>query len=112
LPRFRLEILPIFFQFCGHDQLCVPTDAIDTRKVAEWVDAKLLEFVDTYLRVPTVEGYHQGNMVKDPVCAMQVNRALATLQSEFEGQKFYFCSEGCRQKFALAPSRYVVGKSV
>jgi YHS domain-containing protein len=43
----------------------------------------------------------------DPVCKMEVNPASAAAQSEFEGQSFYFCSTGCKQKFDQSPQRYL-----
>lgn len=37
-------------------------------------------------------------MPKDPICQMEVSEeTLISLQCE--GQRFYFCSEGCRTKF-------------
>src|SRR4026207_1527878 len=38
-------------------------------------------------------------MAKDPTCGMTVNEATA-ISAEHDGQKFYFCSEHCRQKFS------------
>ena len=41
----------------------------------------------------------------DPVCGMTVNPATAAGASERDGQTFYFCSQGCKEKFdAGAPS--------
>ena len=37
-------------------------------------------------------------MAKDPICGMTVDEATA-LSAERGGEKFYFCSEHCRQKF-------------
>lgn len=42
-------------------------------------------------------------MVKDPVCGMDVDAATAR-HEERNGETFYFCSDGCRQKF-LAQSQ-------
>lgn len=103
---YNLEILPIFFQFEGHDQLVVPLGAIDERAVASWLDAKLLSVTDTYLRLQVVEQYQEDNMVVDPVCGMRINRTDAEATSEYEGQKYYFCVEGCQQKFLNDPDRY------
>src|SRR5690606_11494983 len=45
----------------------------------------------------------------DPVCGMSVDRATAQWMSKHEGQRFYFCSEGCQQKFEAAPTQYLEG---
>ena len=43
----------------------------------------------------------------DPVCGMQVDEQNAAAQSEYEGQTFYFCSEGCKEKFEQNPEQYI-----
>jgi YHS domain-containing protein len=40
---------------------------------------------------------------KDPVCGMTVDEATA-LQAERDGKTYYFCCNGCRQKFLSNPS--------
>ena len=41
----------------------------------------------------------------DPVCGMAVNPATAAWVSERDGERFYFCSQGCKAKFdAGAPA--------
>jgi hypothetical protein len=57
IVTYRLEILPIYFQFEGHDQFVVPLDGVQAASVADWIDAKLLEFVDAYARTQTVKQY-------------------------------------------------------
>lgn len=37
-------------------------------------------------------------MKLDPICKMEVHESTA-LTSEFDGKLYYFCSEGCREKF-------------
>lgn len=43
----------------------------------------------------------------DPVCKMEVNPMSAEAQSEWGGQTFYFCSDGCKHTFDANPQRYV-----
>ena len=40
---------------------------------------------------------------KDPICGMTVDKATA-LHAERDGKTFYFCCDGCRQKFLAAPA--------
>ncbi len=35
---------------------------------------------------------------KDPICGMTVDEATA-IQAERDGKTYYFCCDGCRQKF-------------
>jgi YHS domain-containing protein len=103
---YQLEILPIFFQFEGHDQLVVPLDSVDDERVASWLENKLVGFTDTYLQLQVINQYQQANLVVDPVCGMRINRADAQATADYEGRKYYFCVEQCREKFMKEPGRY------
>ncbi len=46
-------------------------------------------------------------MAIDPVCGMKVDIGAPAGTATHEGHKFYFCSEGCRTKFAADPERYL-----
>lgn len=43
---------------------------------------------------------------KDPVCGMQVERAHAPASLLHQGERIYFCSEHCADRFADTPDRY------
>jgi Cu+-exporting ATPase len=45
--------------------------------------------------------------VRDVVCNMQVDPAKAAGSAEHDGQKYFFCSRGCEQKFTASPDRYL-----
>ncbi len=45
--------------------------------------------------------------VKDPVCGMDIDPATATGKSEYKGQRYYFCSLGCKKSFDQAPEKYL-----
>ena len=48
--------------------------------------------------------------VKDPVCGMNVDPHQTPHRHELRGQTYYFCSAGCRTKFAADPDRYLGDK--
>jgi len=48
-----------------------------------------------------------AEMVKDPVCGMNINAAAAAGSSEYEGVTYYFCAEACKTAFDAEPSKYV-----
>jgi Cu+-exporting ATPase len=48
--------------------------------------------------------------MKDPVCGMNVDRQ-AQYSSQFDGTKFYFCSEKCFSKFTSSPLSFLKDKS-
>src|SRR5690606_30146858 len=47
-----------------------------------------------------------GEPLKDPVCGMSVTRE-SPHRFEYQGQDYYFCSGGCRTRFADSPERYL-----
>jgi Cu+-exporting ATPase len=50
----------------------------------------------------------QMNMAVDPVCGMAVDPNAGKPSYRHAGHVYYFCSDGCRSKFAADPSRYLV----
>ena len=49
-------------------------------------------------------------MDKDPVCAMQVDERTAAGSSTYQGQTYYFCSQGCKEKFEKEPGKFATQK--
>jgi YHS domain-containing protein len=43
----------------------------------------------------------------DPVCSMHVKESTPFV-TEFEGSKYYLCSEGCKKSFDREPQKYAV----
>lgn len=44
----------------------------------------------------------------DPVCGMIVNEKEAAGSDSFQGEKYYFCSDECKDKFETRPQEYAV----
>ncbi len=47
------------------------------------------------------------HMATDPVCGMMVDPHAGKPTVRFGGGTYFFCSEGCRTKFAADPERYL-----
>lgn len=47
-----------------------------------------------------------SDLVKDPVCGMEIRPEDAAAVEDHDGQRFYFCSEACHQTFLADPHRY------
>lgn len=45
-----------------------------------------------------------SNIHFDPVCGMKVDPGTAKFQSEHEGNAYYFCGKGCKEKFDADPA--------
>jgi YHS domain-containing protein len=107
--QFQMQILPVFFPLPGQDRLTMLLNEADEGKVNTWVEAKILAFVDSYLRLETSKNHRDENIVTDPVCGMWVNRAFAPAQMTYGGRTSYFCVPECRARFAENPVRYLGG---
>lgn len=46
-------------------------------------------------------------MVKDLVCEMEINEKAGGYSTIYDGEMFYFCSEGCRAEFLRRPEAYL-----
>ncbi|MHB1093104.1 heavy metal translocating P-type ATPase [Thiobacillus sp.] len=51
----------------------------------------------------------KSKIVRDPVCGMTVEPDAGTAHAEHAGMEYYFCSQGCCDKFVADPSRYAGG---
>jgi len=45
-------------------------------------------------------------MAKDPICGMMIDEKTAKWTSEYNGKKYFFCSEGCKLKFDTTPKKF------
>ena len=50
---------------------------------------------------------HQEAKAIDPVCGMTVDPHTAKHRHQHQGHNYYFCSAGCRTKFAADPGKYL-----
>ncbi len=46
-------------------------------------------------------------MTKDPVCAMEVDEQTASWKSQYQDKTYYFCSQGCKDKFEKEPEKFL-----
>jgi P-type Cu+ transporter len=49
----------------------------------------------------------QKDTVEDPVCGMSVDPHTARHRHQYHGNPYYFCSAGCRTRFAADPDKYL-----
>ena len=49
---------------------------------------------------------HAEDSAVDPVCGMKIKKADAKATYEHNGKTYYFCMEGCKEKFMKDPEKY------
>ncbi|MGH9105150.1 MAG: permease [Acidimicrobiales bacterium] len=76
-----------------------------------WLDiAALAVFAGIYWLHRNRERFGGGaGYARDPVCGMQVDLRHAPASAVRAGNRFYFCSEHCRDRFEAGPERYLGG---
>ena len=47
----------------------------------------------------------------DPVCFMSVNSQKSEFFADYNGERYYSCGEGCKQRFQADPTKYIKPKS-
>ena len=95
---YDLDIFPILMEFTRSYEETFPLDG-DGEDLAGWVEDRILDFIDTYLRLETHPFYQKDNTVIDIVCGMRIPSTAATGTVERHGRIFYFCSEHCKKAF-------------
>ncbi|HEY3309081.1 MAG TPA: YHS domain-containing protein [Desulfuromonadaceae bacterium] len=96
--RYDLNILPVLMEYQRNAEETFPLVG-NENALAIWVEDKILDFVDTYLRLETHPLYQKDNTVVDIVCGMRIPSTAATSTLERNGRIFYFCSEHCKEAF-------------
>ncbi|MBT1074208.1 YHS domain-containing protein [Geobacter grbiciae] len=96
--RTTLDILPTLMEYKRNDETTLPLEGSD-EAVGRWVEEKILEFVDTYLRLETHPLYQKDYIVVDLVCGMPISATAAPCRIELHGRALYFCSEHCKDAY-------------
>ena len=50
--------------------------------------------------------YLEGDVAIDPICKMKVEIATTDLHSDYEGKRYYFCAQNCKDTFDESPEQY------
>lgn len=110
---YYLSIIPTLFDFKGHDRIEVPLADLakgpGTATLLAWVDDRIVEFSQAYLKIPFIDAYHQKNRVTDPVAKVAFNKLLAKGTIDHKGTTYYFASDESLEAFKREPDTYVKG---
>lgn len=95
--RYDLSILPVLMEFRRDTEEVFSPD--NENSIARWVEDRILDFIDDYLRLESHPLYQKDNAVIDIICGMQISSTSAAGVVELHGESFYFCSEHCKEAF-------------
>ena len=96
---YDLDILPILMRYTPHAELEFPLDKVDKTAAGNWIDARLVEFVRTYLSLGENEWYLKDQMVEDPIARVRFPKQAAGAVLEWQGKKHYFLGEETKREY-------------
>jgi YHS domain-containing protein len=105
--HMRTRIMPAIVHMNEQDHLPLSLDSVGKEKIADWVEERLLEFLDTYLRIDAGNGGFFEEPAMDPVCGMRIVRSSAAATDIYNGYPYYFCCVDCLMKFQEDSAQYV-----
>lgn len=76
--------------------------------------SKILALFLAFSFILVISGIAQlqaGEKVVCPGCGHEIKKADAKITYEHEGKTYYFCSEGCKEKFVKNPEEYLEKKA-
>src|SRR5438105_1822481 len=62
--------------------------------------------------IPELAVLNTPPKVKDPVCGMTVTPEKAAAKIEHAGNRYYFCSKGCAERFSCDPEKFLAAPAV
>jgi YHS domain-containing protein len=107
---YETVMIPLFIKLNERDKITYPLDEVADDQVAEWVESRLLDFVDAYLRIDRGRPDFDDEAATDPVCGMRIQRSAAVGSENYRGHPYFFCSPECQRAFAQSPEAYVDAK--
>jgi YHS domain-containing protein len=94
-----LEILPILMKFDSHSSITTPLDKLDETKLVQWVDDRIVSFVQTYAAMHQNQFYLKDHLVTDPIAGVQMPKYAAKCTLEIDGKTHYFICDETKREF-------------
>ena len=107
---YSAAMVPQFIKLNERDRLTLPLEDAPEEVVAKWIEDRLLEFLDGYLRLDRGGEDFTDESVTDPVCGMRITRSSAAASDSFRGHPYFFCCQDCQVRFERDPQIYVEAK--
>jgi YHS domain-containing protein len=86
-------------EFERHSEISFPIGQIDRKRLTDWLDERMIQFVQTYLAVHENPYYLKDQMVEDPVAGIRFPKFTAAATREYRGTIYYFVAEETAAEF-------------
>jgi hypothetical protein len=95
---YSASMIPQFTKLNEGDRLTLPLDEAQDGIVASWVEDRLLEFLDAYLRIDRGGDDFADESTTDPVCGMRIARSSAAASDTYRGASVFLLLPGLPDK--------------
>tara|TARA_R110002049_G_scaffold4601_5_gene32282 strand:+ start:400782 stop:401567 length:786 start_codon:yes stop_codon:yes gene_type:complete len=97
--EYRLSLLPIFVRFNANDQRVIPIGDEAQQGLADWIDAKIVTFVQTYFEVYFHPEYQKPHSTIDPVMGIAFPKFMAVQTRQLQGRTAHFFTDESVRNF-------------
>ncbi len=104
---FEASMMPAFIKLNDRDKLIFHLDQVKDVEVTQWVEERLLEFLQAYLRIDRGTDDFEEDAVSDIVCGMRMSRSHAVSSRNINGIAYFFCSTQCAERFDADPNSFL-----
>lgn len=103
IVNYKLQIIPVFFEFDKQDQISVPFKDAKGKAIFDWMDDKMVEFSKAFFQIRMHDQYQKNHMATDPIMNIRFPIALAFGSNEQNGRVFHFLTKGSMIEFENGP---------
>ena len=89
---YQASMMPVFIKLNERDKFTSPLEDMNDDAAADWVEQRLLGFLDAYLQIDRGGEDFEGDAATDPVCGMRISRSAAVAGDSYRGHPYFFCS--------------------
>ncbi len=103
----NLRIVPVLWKFESHSEFSTPVNNPDLTALTQWLDDRIVSFVEVYLEIHEAELYEKAERVEDPIAKITFPKFAAGATLDHGGTTYFFIDESTKAEFQKqnAPGR-------
>jgi hypothetical protein len=97
---YDLRIIPVLWKFDSHAEYRSPIAAFDEAGLAQWLDDRIVGFVELFIQIHQGELFDKAEYVEDPISGVKFPKFAAGATLEHGGRTHFFIDESTKAEFA------------
>jgi YHS domain-containing protein len=98
--EYELKVVPVLWKFDSHAEFSTSIANLDAEGLTNWLDERILAFVQLFIEIHENEIVDKAEMVEDPVAKISFPKFAAGATLEQGGKTYYFIDEKSKTEFA------------